>query len=161
MIRDQRVMLDRDLAELYKVTTGNLNKAVARNIKRFPGYFMFQLSEEEFRNLIFQNGISSWGGTRKPPYAISEQGVAMLSGMLDSGIAISVHIQITRIFTRVREMQNNNAEIRLEIEKIKNKLDNQDENLEVVLHCLDELLKKKEKLTPPRKAIGSRIKSIR
>ena len=154
-------MFDRDLAELYKVTTGNLNKAVARNIKRFPGYFMFQLSEEEFRNLIFQNGISSWGGTRKPPYAISEQGVAMLSGMLDSGIAISVHIQITRIFTRVREMQNNNAEIRLEIEKIKNKLDNQDENLEVVLHCLDELLKKKEKLTPPRKAIGSRIKSIR
>ena len=161
MIRDQRVMFDRDLAELYKVTTGNLNKAVARNIKRFPGFFMFQLSEEEFRNLIFQNGISSWGGTRKPPYAISEQGVAMLSGMLDSGIAISVHIQITRIFTRVREMQNNNAEIRLEIEKIKNKLDNQDENLEVVLHCLDELLKKKEKLTPPRKAIGSRIKSIR
>lgn len=154
-------MFDRDLAELYKVTTGNLNKAVARNIKRFPGFFMFQLSEEEFRNLIFQNGISSWGGTRKPPYAISEQGVAMLSGMLDSGIAISVHIQITRIFTRVREMQNNNAEIRLEIEKIKNKLDNQDENLEVVLHCLDELLKKKEKLTPPRKAIGSRIKSIR
>ena len=154
-------MLDRDLAELCKVTTGNLNKAVARNIKRFPGYFMFQLSEEEFRNLIFQNGISSWGGTRKPPYAISEQGVAMLSGMLDSGIAISVHIQITRIFTGVREMQSNNAEIRLEIEKIKNKLDNQDENLEVVLHCLDELLKKKEKLTPPRKAIGSRIKSIR
>ena len=71
MIRDQRVMLDRDLAELYKVTTGNLNKAVARNLKRFPGDFMFQLNEEEFRNLIFQNGTSSWGGTRKPPYAFT------------------------------------------------------------------------------------------
>ena len=78
VIRDQKVMLDRDLAELYEVTTGNLNKAVGRNLKRFPDDFMFQLNEGEFRNLIFQNGASSWGGTRKLPYAFSEQGVAML-----------------------------------------------------------------------------------
>ena len=77
-IRGQRVMLDRDLAELYGVTTGNLNKAVKRNIRRFPPDFMFQLTKEEFyglnRNLIFQNGISSWGGTRKLPYAFTQPG---------------------------------------------------------------------------------------
>ena len=82
-IRGQRVMLDRDLAELYQVTTGNLNKAVKRNIRRFPPDFMFQLTKEEFdflkQTLIFQNGISSWGGTRKLPYAFTENGVAMLS----------------------------------------------------------------------------------
>jgi len=87
-IRGQRVMLDRDLAELYGVTTGNLNKAVKRNIRRFPPDFMFQLTKEEFyelnRNLIFQNGISSWGGTRKLPYAFTQPGLAMLSGVLNS-----------------------------------------------------------------------------
>lgn len=77
VFRDIKVMLDRDLAELYGVTTGNLNKAVKRNIKRFPEDFMFQLSEDEFKNLIFQNGTSSWGGTRKPPYAFTEQGIAI------------------------------------------------------------------------------------
>ena len=86
LIRGQKVMLDRDLAELYNVTTGNLNKSVKRNIKRFPEDFMFQLSREEYDNLIFQNGISSrpvetqvWGGVRKMPYAFTEQGVASLS----------------------------------------------------------------------------------
>ena len=74
VIRDQKVMLDKDLAELYDVTTGNLNKAVQRNIKRFPEDFMFQLNEEEFRNLIFQNGTSSWGGTRKLLYAFYRTG---------------------------------------------------------------------------------------
>lgn len=80
-IREQKVMLDSDLAELYGVTTGNLNKAVKRNLKRFPDDFMFQLSKEEFNNLIFQNGTSSWGGTRKEPSVFTEQGVAMLSGI--------------------------------------------------------------------------------
>ena len=95
VIRGQRVMLDRDLAELYQVTTGNLNKAVKRNIKRFLPDFMFQLTKEEFEelrnNLIFQNGISSWGGTRKLPNAFTEQGLAMLSGILNSDIAINVN----------------------------------------------------------------------
>ncbi|HEX9509209.1 MAG TPA: ORF6N domain-containing protein [Puia sp.] len=83
-VRGKKVMLDRDLAELYNVTTGNLNKAVKRNKKRFPDDFMFQLTEDEFKNLIFQNGTSSWGGTRKMPYAFTEQGVAMLSGVLEA-----------------------------------------------------------------------------
>jgi hypothetical protein len=83
-IRNKKVMLDRDLAELYGVTTGNFNKAVKRNLKRFPDDFIFQLSVEELKNLIFQNGRSSWGGTRKLPYAFTENGVAMLSGVLNS-----------------------------------------------------------------------------
>jgi hypothetical protein len=81
-IRGQRVMLDRDLAELYRVTTGNLNKAAKRNIERFPERYMFQLDKTEFENLIFQNGTSSWGGVRKMPYAFTEQGVSMLSAAL-------------------------------------------------------------------------------
>lgn len=103
LIRDKKIMLDEDLAELYGVTTGNLNKAVKRNISRFPEDFMFQLTKEEFDNLIFQIGRSSWGGRRTPPYAFSEQGVAMLSGVLNSEVAIKVNIQIMRIFTRMRE----------------------------------------------------------
>ena len=107
-IRGQRVILDFDLAELYQVTTGNLNKAVKRNIRRFPPDFMFQLSKEEFdelkKNLIFQFGISRWGGTRKLPHAFTEQGVAMLSGILNSSIAIDMNIAIMRAFVAIRRM---------------------------------------------------------
>jgi len=103
-IRGQKVILDKDLAELYNVTTGNLNKAVKRNLMRFPEDFMFQLTDKEFKNLIFQNGTSSWGGTRKMPYAFTEQGVAMLSSVLNSERAVLVNIHIVRVFTRIREM---------------------------------------------------------
>lgn len=107
-IRGQRVILDYDLAELYQVTTGNLNKAVKRNIKRFPLDFMFQLTKDEFdelkSNLIFQIGISRWGGTRKLPHAFTEQGVAMLSGILNSTIAIDMNIAIMRAFVAIRRM---------------------------------------------------------
>lgn len=101
-------MIDKDLAELYQVSTGNLNKAVKRNIKRFPSDFMFQLTAEEFEelksDLIFQNGTSSWGGTRKLPYAFTEQGLAMLSGILNSDTAIEVNIAIMRAFVAVRQL---------------------------------------------------------
>jgi hypothetical protein len=117
-IRGKKAMLDKDLAELYNVTTSNLNKAVKRNLKRFPDDFMFQLSEEEVKNLTFQNGTSSWGGTRKPPYAFTEQGVAMLSGVLSSDIAIEVNIRIIRIFTRLREMLLTHTEILLKLEHL-------------------------------------------
>jgi hypothetical protein len=107
-VRGVKVMLDKDLAELYQVTTGNLNKAVKRNIKRFPSDSMFQLNKEEFEklrnDLIFQNGTSSWGGTRKLPYAFTEQGLAMLSGLLNSDIAINVNISIMRAFVAMRQM---------------------------------------------------------
>lgn len=115
-IRGQRVMLDRDLAELYGVTTSNLNKSVKRNIKRFPEDFMFQLSQLEFdtlkSNLIFQNGTSNWGGTRKLSYAFTEQGLAMLSGLLNSDIAIQVNINIMRAFVAVRQMIAENSPIK-------------------------------------------------
>ena len=144
LIRGQKVMLDRDLAELYGVTTGNLNKAVARNIKRFPDDFMFELDKEEFDNLRSQFGTSKWGGTRKPPKAFTEQGVAMLSGVLNSDRAIEVNIQIIRVFTKIREMLTDNLNLRLEIEQIKKKLANQTKNIELVFSYLDELIEKKE-----------------
>ena len=127
-IRGHKVMINRDLAELYQVTTGNLNKSVQRNIKRFPSDFMFQLTKEEFdqlkTNLIFQNGISNWGGTRKLPYAITEQGPAMLSGISNSDTAIQVNINIMRAFVAMRRLISNppvdkNAELREEMKKLK------------------------------------------
>lgn len=155
-IRNTKVMLDKDLAELYGVLTGNLNKAVKRNIKRFPDDFMFQLTKEEFENLKFQFGISSWGGTRNLPYAFTEQGVAMLSGILNSDRAINVNIQIMRIFTKIRRVLTDNLNIRLDIEEIKRKLQNQDKNIELVFNYLDELLEKQEN-PKPRKRIGFKI----
>jgi len=157
-IRGMKVMVDKDLAELYEVQTRNLNKAVSRNLKRFPDEdFMFQLTDAEFKNLMFQNGTSSWGGTRKSPHVFTEQGVAMLSGILNSDRAIAVNIQIMRIFTRIRHMLTDNTEIRLEIEKFKNKLDNQDKNMEIVFRYLDELLEKQERPNPPRTRIGFKL----
>lgn len=153
LIRDQKIMLDRDLAELYGVLTGNLNKAVKRNIKRFPEDFMFQLTKEEFENLKFQFGTSSWGGTRNLPYTFTEQGVAMLSGILNSERAINVNIQIMRIFTRIRQLLADNLSVKLEIEEIKKKLENQDKNIELVFSYLDELIEKQEN-PQPRTQIG-------
>jgi hypothetical protein len=144
LIRNQKVMLDSDLAELYQVETKVLNQQVKRNLKRFPEDFMFQLTEQEFDHLKSQFVTSSWGGKRKLPYVFTEQGVAMLSGILNSDRAIAVNIQIMRIFTRIRQMLADNTDLRLDIEKIKNKLDNQDKNMEIVFRYLDELLEKKE-----------------
>ena len=106
-IRGQRVMLDRDLAELYQVETRVLNQAVKRNIERFPEDFMFQLTEEEWQILKSQIVISSWGGIRKLPYAFTEQGVAMLSSVLRSNTAIQVNIHIMRAFIAVRQLVAN------------------------------------------------------
>jgi len=145
---DKKVMLDEDLAELYGVTTGNLNKAVNRNITRFPDDFMFMVTKEEFDNLIFQFGTSSWGGRRKLPYAFTEQGVTMLSGVLHSERAITVNIQIMRVFTRIREILMDNLSVRLEIEEIKKKLTNQDKNIELVFSYLDELIEKHDSRKP-------------
>lgn len=154
-IRSQKVMLDRDLAELYGVTTGNLNKAVKRNAKRFPEDFMFQLNKEEFDNLIFQIGRSRWGGTRKLPNAFTEQGVAMLSGVLNSDRAISVHIQIIRVFTKMREMLLTHKEILLKVEQMEKKLLSQDKKIVVVFDYLNQFIKEQEK---PLKPIGFKRK---
>lgn len=104
-VRGQKVMLDSDLAQLYGVLTKNLNKAVKRNIERFPQDFMFQLTKEEYQNLRFQNGTSksAHGGRRYMPYVFTEQGVAMLSSVLESKQAIAVNIQIMRTFVQVKQ----------------------------------------------------------
>lgn len=111
-IRGHRVMLDSDLAMLYGVETYNLNKAVKRNIQRFPDDFMFQLTKEEWENLTFQNGISSGhGGRRFLPYAFTEQGIAMLSSVLKSERAIAINIQIMRTFVQIKQFALENKEL--------------------------------------------------
>lgn len=153
LIRNQKVMLDKDLAELYVVETKQLKRQVRRNMERFPEDFMFELSQQEFDNLRSQFGTSNWGGTRYVPMAFTEQGVAMLSSVLNSSTAIKVNIQIIRVFTKIREMLTDTLSMKLEIEEIKKKLSNHTKNIELVFNYLDELIDKKENIEP-RKKIG-------
>jgi hypothetical protein len=153
VVRDKKVLLDIDLAELYDVETRRLNEQVKRNKARFPEDFMFQLTQEEFENLMSQFATSSWGGLRKLPNAFAEQGVAMLSGVIHSERAIKVNIQIMRVFTRLRKMLTDTLSVKLEIEEIKNKLKNQDKNIELVFTYLDELIEKHEN-PEPRPRVG-------
>jgi ORF6N domain len=118
VLRGQKVMLDEDLAEMYKVETKRLNEQVKRNALRFPKDFMFKLTTKEFENLKSQNATSSWGGRRTPPNAFTEQGVAMLSSVLNSDVAIEVNIRIIRVFTRLREYTLTNKEILLQLAKL-------------------------------------------
>ena len=152
-IRDQKVMLDSDLAELYEVETRVLNQQVKRNLDRFPEDFMFQLTEIEWETLKSQNATSSWGGRRKLPYVFTEHGVLMLSSALNSKKAIAVNIQIMRIFTKLREMLTDNLNLKLDIEEIKKKLTNHSKNIELVFNYLDELIEKKDD-EKPRNKIG-------
>lgn len=117
IIRGRKVMLYKDLALLYGVQTGALNQAVKRNIDRFPDDFMFPLNTKEI-NLISQIVISSYGGVRRPPYAFTEQGIAMLSSVLKSQRAIQINIQIIRIFTKLREMIDSYKELREKVEEM-------------------------------------------
>jgi hypothetical protein len=152
LIRGKKVMLDRDLAELYQVTTGNLNKAVSRNLDRFPSDFMFRLTKEEFDNLIFHFGTSRWGGTRKLPRAFTEQGVAMLSSVLNSETAVQVNIQIMRTFTKLRQLLATHEELRQKIEEMEKKYD---EQFRVVFDVIKRLLVEEEK---PKRQIGFKSK---
>ena len=156
-IKDLKVMLDSDLAELYEVETRVLNQQVKRNRDRFPEDFMFQLSEIEWEVLKSRNRSPSWGGRRKPPYVFTEHGVLMLSSVLNSKKAIAVNIQIMRIFTKLREMLTDNLHMKLEIEEIKKKISNQSKNIELVFSYLDELVDKKDN-PEPRKQIGYKKK---
>ena len=131
IVRNKKIMLDRDLAELYEVETRVLNQAVSRNIERFPEEFMFQLTLEAFEILKSQIVTSSWGGTRKMPFAFTEYGVAMLSSVLRSKRAIQVNIQIMLVFSKIREMLLDTLSMKLDIEEIKGRLSNQDKNLDL------------------------------
>ena len=156
VIRNQKVILDKDLAGLYGVSTRNLNKAVQRNIKRFPADFMFKLTKEEFDNLMFQFGTSSWGGTRKWPYAFTELGVAMLSSVLKSDRAIMVNIQIMRVFTRIRRLLESHAEILKTLEEIQAKDIEQDKQILLIFEYLKQLVeyKTQQQILHERRRIG-------
>jgi len=139
-IRNQKVMLDKDLAELYQVSTGRLNEQVKRNMDRFPPDFMFQLREDEFNDLISQIAISSWGGRRTLPYAFTEHGVLMLSSVLSSETAIKANIQIMRIYTKMREFLMSNQEILVKLEQIERKVGDHDESIQAIFKYLKQLL---------------------
>ena len=169
-IRGRKVMLDFDLAELYQVETRVLNQAVKRNIGRFPEDFMFQLNADEWQILKSQFVISSWGGSRKLPSAFTEQGLAMLSGVLNSPIAVQVNINIMRAFVAIRELVINPpvdkvAELRQELTELKEYIEevfadqndiNEDTRiqLELINQTLAELQVQKKASEKPRRPIG-------
>ena len=171
-IRGYKVMLDFDLAEMYRVETRRLNEAVKRNIKRFPFDFMFQLTKEEWEILMSQIATSSWGGTRKMPYAFTEQGVAMLSGLLNSDIAIEVNIGIMRSFVAIRQLvlnapidrfgklENEVRELKQYVEDVFTDYNDINEDtrtqLELINGTLAELQMKNKELKP-RNPIGYRM----
>lgn len=143
LIRGEKVMLDADLAELYGVETKILVRAVKRNIDRFPADFMFQLDEDEFENLRFQFGTSSrWGGRRYLPYVFTEQGVAMLSSVLNSDRAVKVNIEIMRAFVKLRQMLASNVELARKLADMEKKYDSQ---FRIVFDAIRQLM------TPPQK----------
>ena len=161
LIRGQKVMLDRDLAEMYGVEVRVLNQAVKRNATRFPEDFMFQLTEIEFRSLISQFVISKnkgRGGTRKLPFVFTEQGVAMLSSVLNSETAIQVNIQIIRLFTKMKQLILDNKDLWMKIEKIEQHLIKNDEEIKTVFAYLKKLLVQENK---PRNPIGFRASGKR
>ena len=178
VVRNQKVMLDRDLAELYEVETKRLKEAVRRNIDRFPEDFMFEMNDTELENWRYQFGSSNsedenlrsqiassssvnkkfdqskdtnWGGLRYKPFCFTEQGVAMLSSVLNSERAIKVNIQIIRLFTKMREIILNNKEILLKLEKLEYKSIKNEDNIEHIFDIVEQLLNEP---TPIRNPIG-------
>ena len=142
-IRGKRVMLDRDLAQLYGVATRRLNEQVRRNRERFPEDFMFQLSKEEVANLKSQFATSSWGGTRKLPYVFTEQGVAMLSSVLNSERAIKVNIQIMRAFVKLKELLLTHKDLAIKLEALERKYVNHDKKIKAIFDAIKKLLEPK------------------
>lgn len=151
LIRGKKVILDSDLATLYGVPTFRFNEAVKRNKKRFPDDFMYQLTKEEITNLKSQFAISSWGGRRTLPYAFTQEGVAMLSSVLNSERAIQVNIQIMRTFTKLRELLTGNEEIKRKIEAMEKKFEKHDHQFQIVFDAIKRLLEVPEK---PKRRIG-------
>ena len=178
VVRNQKVMLDRDLAELYEVETKRLKEAVRRNIDRIPEDYMFEMIDTELENWRYQFGSSNsedenlrsqiassssvnkkfdqskdtnWGGLRYKPFCFTEQGVAMLSSVLNSERAIKVNIQIIRLFTKMREIILNNKEILLKLEKLEYKSIKNEDNIERIFDIVEQLLNEP---TPIRNPIG-------
>jgi hypothetical protein len=155
-IRGQKVLLDSDLAPLYGVTTGNLNKAVSRNRDRFPSDFMFQVKADEAEDLIFQIGRSKGrGGRRHRPYAFTEQGIAMLSSVLNSGRAVKVNIAIMRAFVKLRQMIDTNRELAHKFSELERRVGKHDDEIAAILEAIRQLMASPEK---PRREIGFHVR---
>jgi hypothetical protein len=148
LVRGEKVMLDTDLAALYGVETGALNRAVKRNADRFPEDFMFQLTRQEAENLKCQIGISSgWGGRRRSlPHAFTEQGVAMLSGVLTSPRAVQVNVAIMRAFVQLRHVLSSHAELARKLAELERRIEGHDEGIRSLFHAIRQLT------APPRKS---------
>jgi hypothetical protein len=156
VIRDQKVLLDMDLAELYGVETKQLKQAVKRNSERFPEDFMFVLTSKEFTNLRSQFVTSSWGGTRYPPMVFTEQGVSMLSSVLNNPRAIAINIQIMRVFVKMRQMITSYKDLLEKIEKLEASDLEQNKHIRNIYNLIKELLEPSVKNPKP---IGFRIGS--
>ncbi|MDI6791993.1 MAG: ORF6N domain-containing protein [bacterium] len=153
LIRGPKVMLDRDLAELYGVTTKRLNEQVRRNIKRFPEDFMFQLTKEEVQILRSQNATAISSKSRTLPYVFTEQGVAMLSSVLNSERAILVNVQIMRAFTRLRGVLSSHKELAQKLSELERKVEKHDVGIQTIFEAIRQLMSPLEK---PKPQIGFR-----
>lgn len=155
-IPGQKVLLDSDLAALYGVTTGNLNKAVKRNSDRFPSDFMFELKPEELTDLKFQFGISRWGGRRRSrPHVFTEQGIAMLSSVLHSERAIKVNIAIMRAFVRLRQILATNREVAKKFSELEQRVGKHDDEIDAILEAIRQLMAPPYR---PRREIGFHVR---
>jgi hypothetical protein len=155
IIRGQKVMIDRDLAQLYGVKTKNLNKAVSRNPKRFPDDFMFQLTKEEYDALRFQTGTLQKGRHSKYlPYAFTEQGVAMLSSVLRSDRAIIVNVAIMRAFVKLKRIMSTHKDISRKLKELENKYDKHDGQIQSIFEAIRKMIAYEEK---PKKKIGFNV----
>ena len=146
LIRGKKVMLDRDLAVLYGITTGNLNKAVTRNIGRFPEDFMFRLTRDEANSLLFQFGIAKRGGPRNLPRVFTEHGILMLSSVLNSERAVQVNISIMRVFVKLKEMISAHKELMYKLGKLERKVEKHDAEICAIFEAIRKLIE-----PPPEK----------
>ena len=148
IVKNQRVMMDFDLAEIYGIETKRLKEAVRRNIERFPEDFMFELTQHEFQNLRTQIASSSWGGSRYPPFAFTEHGAVMLASVLNSETAIKASIFVVRTFVKLRQIINNYQSLSDRVDDLEDKFDVQ---LSHILEAIEELSEQKN---APREPIG-------
>jgi len=153
LIRGRRVIIDADLADLYGVETRRLNEQVKRNIDRFPPDFMFQLTEEEFDNLMSQIATSSgaWGGKRKLPYAFTEHGAIMAAAVLNSPRAVQVSVYVVRAFVKLREMLSSQKKLAEKFAELESKLEKHDRQITVIVDAIKQLMREPEK---PKRRIG-------
>src|SRR5438552_1186144 len=155
VLRGQKVILSQDLAALYGVTVGVLTQAMKRNTNRFPKDFVFQVTAEELRDLKSQIVISSWGGLRSRPYAFTEQGVAMLSSVLKSELAVKVNIAIMRAFVKLRETLETNRELARKFSELEKHVGKHDDEIAAIIDAIRRLMAPPPK---PRREIGFHVR---